>query len=176
MHLQFVTIGQNLNWLHGRLSLAQKKNTKRIYDNRFSSSNYYGYKSAHNFDPVHICCDFHKNLCHCGSCSVETVADLNSSFNEIAITESPAVFSPSTLDEQNFKLLHVDLIAHRLSLDPGRCCIGSTSFTSGFSLELVNLVCSKFHELNTLADTYEKLPIFSTDNANAVFTILQKYK
>ena len=37
MRLQFVTIGQNLNWPRGRLSLARKKTWKGIYD-RFSSS------------------------------------------------------------------------------------------------------------------------------------------
>ena len=53
--------------------------------------NYFGYKSAHNFDPIHIYCDFYKNLCQCGSCSVETVSDLNSSFNDITIAESPGM-------------------------------------------------------------------------------------
>ena len=53
--------------------------------------NYFGYKSAHNFDPIHIYCDFYKNLCQCGSCSVETVSDLNSSFNNITIAESPGM-------------------------------------------------------------------------------------
>ena len=39
MRLQFVTIGQNVNWPRERLSLARKKKTpKRIYDSRFSSS------------------------------------------------------------------------------------------------------------------------------------------
>ena len=38
MRLQFVTIGQNLRWPRGRLSLARKKNTKGIDDSRFSSS------------------------------------------------------------------------------------------------------------------------------------------
>ena len=40
MRLQFVRIGQNLNWPRGRLSLARKKNIEgNIYDSRFSSSN-----------------------------------------------------------------------------------------------------------------------------------------
>ena len=39
MRLKFVTIGPNLRWPRGRLSLARKKNTKGIYDSRFSSSN-----------------------------------------------------------------------------------------------------------------------------------------
>lgn len=82
--------------------------------------NYFRYKSTHNFDPIHTCCDFHKNSCQCGSCSVETVSDLNSSFNEITITESSSVLTPSTLDRQNVKLLHDDLIAYWLSLNPGR--------------------------------------------------------
>ena len=39
MRLKFVTIGQNLKWPRGRLSLARKKKTsKKIYDSRFSSS------------------------------------------------------------------------------------------------------------------------------------------
>ena len=49
MRLQFVTIGQNLNWPRGRLSLARKKNTKRIYDSRFSSSNNKGVKPKFNY-------------------------------------------------------------------------------------------------------------------------------
>ena len=32
MRLQFVTIGQNLNWPRGRLSLARKKKTQREFD------------------------------------------------------------------------------------------------------------------------------------------------
>ena len=31
MHLQFVTIGQNLNWPRGRLSLARKKKRRREF-------------------------------------------------------------------------------------------------------------------------------------------------
>ena len=38
MRLQFVTIGQNLNWARRRLSLAGKKTAKGIYDSHFSSS------------------------------------------------------------------------------------------------------------------------------------------
>ena len=38
MRLKFVAIGQNLKWPRGILSLARKKNTKGIYDSRFSLS------------------------------------------------------------------------------------------------------------------------------------------
>ena len=38
MRLKFVTIGQNLKWPRGRLSVARKKN-KGIYDSCFSSCN-----------------------------------------------------------------------------------------------------------------------------------------
>ena len=31
MRLQFITIGQNLNWLRGRLSLARKKKHRREF-------------------------------------------------------------------------------------------------------------------------------------------------
>ena len=40
MRLGSVTIGQNLKWPRGRLSLVRKKTSKGNYDSRFSSSNY----------------------------------------------------------------------------------------------------------------------------------------
>ena len=48
MRLKFVTIGENLKWPRGRLSLARKKNTKGIYDSRFSSSK----NNSANHDPL----------------------------------------------------------------------------------------------------------------------------
>lgn len=135
---------------------------------------YFGYHSNHIFSPTHICCDYHKSVCQCDNCWVENVMELESSFREIGITESPV--PPAQLDQHKLRLLHNDLISHHLSLDPGRSCIGSTSLSSGFSTKLVDLVCSKFHELNSLADILEKLPVFTNGNAKAILAILTKYK
>lgn len=130
---------------------------------------YFGYSSGvHTFVPLHSCCDYHKSICECDNCCAEMVNQVDSALK---------VETPLVVDEQiDLERLHDELTSYWLTLDYERSCIGSTSFSSGFSVELIELVCTSFQELNSFDDLLTKMAVFSKDNAMVIWNILKKYK
>ena len=133
---------------------------------------YFGYSSGvHTFVPLHSCCDYHKSICECDNCCAEMVNQVDSALKDVSLTNS----TPQLVDEQiDLERLHDELTSYWLTLDYGRSCIGSTSFSSGFSVELIELVCTLFQELNSFDDVVTKMPVFSKDNAMVIWNILKK--
>ena len=78
--------------------------------------------------------------------------------------------------EIDLEKLQDKLTSYWLTLDYGRSCIGSTSLSSGFSVELIELVCTSFNELNSFDDVATKMPVFTKGNAMVILDILKKYK
>jgi hypothetical protein len=135
---------------------------------------YFGYSVIDPFDPVHMCCDVHKEQCTCPSCGDETVyeldklqiADCNTIEDEETIVDLPA---PPLF-------MYNELLAYRQSLSSNRTCLGSVSLSSGFSIELIDAVFKTFHKINSVDDIVETLPVFSRSNADAIYAIICKYK
>ncbi len=136
---------------------------------------YFGYslEGQPSIAPVHKCCDYHKNICTCNVCSAERVKEIDLDWTKIVLRDDP---TPSGCQQVNLTELCNELTSYWLDIDYGRSCIGSTSLSSGFSIELINLVCSSFHELNSLDDIITKMPVFTTKNADAIWEILKRYK
>ncbi len=83
--------------------------------------------------------------------------------------------TPSGCQQVNLTELCNKLTSYWFDIHYGRSCIGSTSLRSGFSIELVNLVCLSFHELNSFDDII-KMPVFTMENADTIREILKIYK
>ena len=177
-HLASATLYHNSNDVSKR-----RKAMSDVMRNYVASTNecrrmiilkYFGYSSGvHTFVPLHSCCDYHKSICECDNCCAEMVNQVDSALKDVSLTNS----TPQLVDEQiDLERLHDELTSYWLTLDYGRSCIGSTSFSSGFSVELIELVCTSFQELNSFDDVVTKMPVFSKDNAMVIWNILKKYK
>lgn len=144
---------------------------------------YFGYSCPPRTDAAHFCCDYHKQICSCDDCVFESVAQLFST-HESSISSSLANTISSTGDNgecvatiSNEKAndLREELLTYRLSMHGyGKSCIGSISLTSGFSIEVIDLVIKHAHHLTSIEDIQTKLPIFNNEHAAAIFRILKK--
>ena len=135
---------------------------------------YFGYRSSvHTFVPLHNCCDYHKSIYECDSCCAEMLNQVDSALKDVSLSNS----TPQLVDEQiDLERLHDELTSYWLTQDYGRSCIGSTSFSFGFSVELIERVCTSFQELNSFNDVVTTMPGFSKHNAMVIWNILKKYK
>lgn len=145
---------------------------------------YFGFKCPPRTDKEHFCCDYHKKICSCEDCVLESVTQLFCT-HESCITSTLSVTSSATEDtkecvptisHEKANDLREELLAYRLSLHGhGKSCTGSTSLTSGFSIEAIELVIEHAYELTSIEDIQTKLPIFNTEHAVAIFTILKQH-
>ena len=69
-----------------------------------------------------------------------------------------------------------ELELFRMGLMSGRSCVGSVSLSSGFSINLIDAVLEHIHQLNSPEDRVTRLPVFSLANAEAIYSIISKYK
>ena len=130
---------------------------------------YFGHSSGvHTFVPIHNCCDYHKSMCKCDNCCAKMLNEVGSALKGVSLTNS----TPQLVcQETDLEKLHDELTSYWLTLDYGRSCIGSTRFSSGFSVELIELVCTSFNEFNSFDDVATEMPVFTKDNAVAIWNI-----
>ncbi|CAB4044019.1 Hypothetical predicted protein, partial [Paramuricea clavata] len=146
---------------------------------------YFGFKCSPRTDKEHFCCDYHKKICSCEDCVLESVTQLFCT-HESSITSTLSITSFATEDtkecvptisHEKANDLREELLAYRLSLHGhGKSCTGSTSLTSGFSIEAIELVIEHAYELTSIEDIQTKLPIFNTEHAVAIFRILLRHQ
>jgi hypothetical protein len=122
--------------------------------------------------PIHKCCDYHKDICDCEDCSVELVNEVDLALKDIVLGNT----TPSDCQEVDLTQLRDELTSYWLNLHYGRSCIGSTCFSSGYSIELIELVCSSFDVLNSFDDVMTMMPVFTKNNAIVIWEVLKKYK
>ena len=124
--------------------------------------------------PIHKCCDYHKGICDCEDCSVEIVNKVDLALKDIVLGNT----TPSDCQEVDLTQLCDELTSYWLNLwlNYGRSCIGSTCFSSGYSIELVELVCSSFDVLKSFDDVMTMMPVFTKNNAIVIWEVLKKYK
>ena len=75
--------------------------------------------------------------------------------------------------ERKKKLRKLLLDYRQLLHGSGSTCVGSISLSTGFSLELVDLVIEHAVELTTIEEVKSKLPLFSNDHADFIFNIVK---
>lgn len=136
---------------------------------------YFGYSVESDFSLPHLCCDVHRAQCTCSSCIIEhcdTAEELaNLNLSDFSHDEEPIVQLPDPPMS-----LYDELVACRQQIHSGRTCVGSVSLSSGFSLELIDVVFKAFHDINSVDDIMEHLPVFSKSNAEVIYAIVRKYK
>ena len=70
-----------------------------------------------------------------------------------------------------------DLINYRLKLqsEVGRSSVGSVALSSGFSINLIDLVLQHLPKLTSVEKVEEILPVYSSKIATDIFCIIQKH-
>lgn len=141
----------------------------------FEYFEYFGYSTESMISPSHLCCDIHKAHCTCPSCTAghyETLQHLENL--NISPTTTNTDSSVSLPDPPI--AMYEELLEYRQQIYSGRSCVGSVSFSTGFSIELIDAVMSSFHNINSLDFIMDYLPVFSKSNAEAIYSIVCKYK
>lgn len=139
---------------------------------------YFGFSSfPRNSDDLHNCCDYHEKFCTCEDCLLSSMQLV---MNPSSHKESPQASDeemPTRLNltaEQKSKL-YEKLVKFRLSQSGhGRTSVGTTSLSSGITIEMINEFYEKAHTFSSVEDIEERLPVFSLNHAVAFWNALQE--
>ena len=127
---------------------------------------------------MHYCCDNCALSCQCDDCVCNRQFDnLTSSLSSSHLSNAAVVSTGSSAicDDLTCQQLRSDLLQFRMSLSPEFTSVG-ISLTTGFSMELVDIVLANFFEINSLEDVLNQLPLFSDKHGKEIWKIITKYK
>lgn len=162
------------------LSNAMRKYVKVQNCKRAFILNYFGFQLPPRTGPLHECCDYHFQCCDCDECVIScipAVFEQHDQEDDLPTAGRPdAVQLSNQLEpEMSAKLLE-ELNTFRLSLSgTGRTFVGSTSLSSGISIQLIQQIVESATTYTSVECLEEKLPVFSRENAKAIWNILKKY-
>lgn len=137
---------------------------------------YFGFSSfPRNSDNLHDCCDYHEKFCTCEDCllsSMQLVLNPSShkEFLQASDEEMPTRFNLTA--EQKGKP-YEKLVKFRLSQSGhGRTSVGTTSLSSGITIEMINEFYEKAHTFSSVEDIEERLPVFIHNHGVAFWNVL----
>lgn len=131
---------------------------------------YFGYQAPNRTDGGHDCCDYHRSICSCELCLIEAKKP---NFVPEVDLQSTVPDGSITVSKEQRDLFRQRLLTFRDTLGTSRSCVGSVSLSTGFSLELVDAAVQNIEHLDSFGSILSSLPVFSEDNAKAIFDILQ---
>lgn len=135
--------------------------------------NYFGHKSEHKHNPLHLCCDFHKSICTCTDCeSSETVADVK--HDDVESSSQPTLQVVRELSNNAKNVLRERLFHYRESLGSSRSCVGSVSFSTGFSIDLINESVKHCEYMDSVEAIEQHLPVFCKEHAEVIFSLIEE--
>lgn len=138
--------------------------------------NHFGFPLPPRNNEDHNCCDFHKSICKCVTCKEdrELVEALDMvTFNSTEEVPSSCLDESNLINDKQRQILYQKLHAYRESLVHSRSCVGSIALSTGFSVELIELVLKNSQQLDSVDMILKTLPVFSKENAVAVYNILR---
>ena len=127
---------------------------------------------------MHYCHDNCALSCQCDDCVCNRQFDnLTSSLSSSHLSNAAVVSTGSSAicDDLTCQQLRSDLLQFRMSLSPEFTSVG-ISLTTGFSMELVDIVQANFFQINSLEDVLNQLPLFSNKHGKEIWKIITKYK
>ena len=146
--------------------------------------NYFDHKVPSTQSPAHMCCDFHSAQCSCDDCLLARAAD-DMDCVDTRYPDQPCDSSRDQSDNEPTPLfsegiqaeIKKDLINYRLKLqsEVGRSSVGSVALSSGFSINLIDLVLQHLPKLTSVEKVEEILPVYSSKIATDIFCIIQKH-
>lgn len=141
---------------------------------------YFGFPVPTRRIALHECCDYHQKICPCDECLVSNVSNLFyenlEDIEQANDTMDLLQPGPKRLSEGAEEQLRDKLNLFRLSLPGnGRSPVGSTSLSTGISIELIEQIVLNACLLTSLEEIETQLPIYSRNNAEAIWNIVEKY-
>lgn len=127
---------------------------------------------------LHECCDYHAKLCDCEDCILSHMASLMDPPLDHKTRQSckSEEIPPSNLTTEEQNKLYEELVNFRLSLPGhGRTSVGSTSLSSGVTIELINEIVGKAHTFSSAGDIEDSLSIFCHSHAISIWNIVKRY-
>ena len=131
-----------------------------------------------------MCRDFHSAQCACDNCLLARTAD-DMDCADTRYPDQPCDSSRDQSDNEPTPLfsegiqaeIKKDLINYRLKLqsEVGRSSVGSVALSSGFSINLIDLVLQHLPKLTSVEKVEEILPVYSSKIATDIFCIIQKH-
>ena len=116
--------------------------------------------------------------CKCDDCVLSSIACI---FDPLSPNKPPSNGSQgepqsSQMDLEQRAKLYEELVNFRLSLPrPGRTCVGSTSLSTGISIELINDVIENASTFTSVEEIEGRLPVFSHKTAVSIFDIVKNF-
>ena len=137
---------------------------------------YFGYPVSKQKTPDHTCCDFHKKKCLCAICTSVCKTSNEEAVQPVKETVQCLQNDPEDqLTDNTKKRLYDALANYRLSLHGSEpSCVGGISLATGFSIDLIDMIVNQAMELKSVEDIKTRLPIFSSEHAEVVCTIIQQ--
>ena len=133
---------------------------------------YFGYQAPNRTDGGHDCCDYHRSICSYELCVIE--AKKSEFVPEVDLQSTcTAPASSITVSKEQRDLFRQRLLTFRDTLGTSRSCVRSVTLSTGFSLELVDAAVQNIEHLHSFGSILSSLPVFSEENAKAIFDILQ---
>ena len=146
--------------------------------------NYFDHKVPSTQGSAHMCCDFHSAQCACDDCLLARTAD-DMDCADTRYPDQPCDSSRDQSDNEPTPLfsegiqaeIKKDLINYRLKLqsEVGRSSVGSVALSSGFSINLIDLVLQHLPELASVEKVEKIVPVYSSKIAREIFCIIQKH-
>ena len=141
---------------------------------------HFGYDISEKSSPLHLCCDVDKAKCQCCECLAEHFDEsLHTSLSDFENKSKEGKDMSEVVHQEgiiDLQAIRDELELFRMGLMSGRSCVGSVSLSSGFSINLIDAVLEHIHQLNSPEDRVTRLPVFSLANAEAIYSIISKYK
>lgn len=119
----------------------------------------------------HSCCDNCRSSCSCDDCEQDRIIASIPNVSGIE-SQTPVEPCPKLPFEGQ---LRDDLLKLRISLAPTVTSLG-ISLTTGFSLSLVDDTIKKFHQMNSVIDVENELPLFNSNHAVCIWEVICGYK
>ena len=138
---------------------------------------YFGFQVPATSDPPHECCDYHQQICNCDDCVIVSVSTMfEETMQNDDQTADTAEKSPQQLEPHAEERLREELTSFRLSLPgSGRSSVGSTSLSSGITIDLIDEVVKNVSFLTSPEEIEKRCHIYSKSHAIAIWNIIQKY-
>ena len=130
--------------------------------------NYFDHKVPSTQGPAHMCCDFHSAQCACDDCLLARAAD-DMDCVDTRYPDQPCDSSRDQSDNEPTPLfsegiqaeIKKDRINYRLKLqsEVGKSTVDSVALSSGFSINLIDLVLQHLPELASVEKVKKIVPL-----------------
>ena len=131
-----------------------------------------------------MCCGFHGAQCTCDDCLLARTAD-DMDYADTRYPDQPCDSSRDQSDNEPTPLfsegiqaeIKKDRINYRLKLhsEVGRSTFDSVALSSGFPIDLIDLVLQHLAELTSVEKVEKIVPVYSSKIAREIFCIIQKH-